>query len=90
MLRVRSWVMCYIYESPHKDRNVCMFVCASGPSETVSAPAGVSGNAVCYDISGRICLLQKKLSWSLSSFHIYSTLHAVSGRAVFTAHMTCL
>lgn len=26
-VRVRSWVMCYACERPHKDRNVCLCVC---------------------------------------------------------------
>lgn len=29
MVRVRAWVIQYIYKSPHKDRSLCVCVCES-------------------------------------------------------------
>lgn len=78
MIKVRSWIMYYFYKTPPKDRNVRIWVCVR-----------LSGNAVWDDLSRHICLLQEKLS-SLSSFHIHRSLPTASGRAVFTADMTCL
>lgn len=53
--------------------------------------SGPSGSAVWNDWSRHICcLLQKKLSSSLSSFHTHRTFPTASGRAVFTADVTCL